>query len=66
MSNRTSHAAAADKGRLFLFGGYDAEGTALNDLWVLRVGAATWARPVPTGQAPPLTPPASVEVRLQV
>ncbi|CAK9099133.1 unnamed protein product [Durusdinium trenchii] len=37
LSNRTSHAAVATTaGRLFLFGGYDAEGNFLNDLWVLR------------------------------
>ena len=87
MSNRTSHAAVAEKGdppltwlcslvgppfrvktrrlqavpclvsgcespsagRLFLFGGYDAEGQALNDLWILR--RSGWARPVPAGEA---------------
>lgn len=37
MSNRTSHAAAADTGHIYLFGGYDADGNFLNDLWVLRV-----------------------------
>eukprot|EP00913_Durusdinium_trenchii_P033136 g31022.t2 len=76
LSNRTSHAAvattagAADQprvfGRLFLFGGYDAEGNFLNDLWVLRptlsppfspdapdvleTAALAWSRPVPVGE----------------
>lgn len=67
MSNRTSHAAAADTGHIYIFGGYDAEGNFLNDLWVLRVplsapfnqdapdGATTlaaWSRPVPIGEVP--------------
>ncbi|CAK9098456.1 unnamed protein product [Durusdinium trenchii] len=69
LSNRTSHAAVATTGgRLFLFGGYDAEGNFLNDLWVLRptlsppfspdapdvleTAALAWSRPVPVGEVP--------------
>lgn len=63
---RTNHAAAADShGRIYIFGGYDADGDFLNDMWILSVYAATsgawhdqytvpitWEKPVPTGQVP--------------
>eukprot|EP00931_Biecheleriopsis_adriatica_P050355 TRINITY_DN29148_c0_g1_i1.p1 TRINITY_DN29148_c0_g1~~TRINITY_DN29148_c0_g1_i1.p1 ORF type:complete len:662 (-),score=119.61 TRINITY_DN29148_c0_g1_i1:39-1916(-) len=63
-ARRTSHAAAADEnGRIYFFGGYDADGNFLNDLWILHTKAsstagedtlpeASWARPVPTGELP--------------
>jgi len=61
--SRTSHAAAVDgKGRLYLFGGYDADGNFLNDLWILHASQtdeaatsapeASWAHLVPTGDVP--------------
>eukprot|EP00440_Ansanella_granifera_P005341 gb/GFBE01005794.1/.p1 GENE.gb/GFBE01005794.1/~~gb/GFBE01005794.1/.p1 ORF type:complete len:610 (+),score=97.38 gb/GFBE01005794.1/:1-1830(+) len=61
---RTSHAAAADaNGRVYIFGGYDADGNFLNDLWMLKTSPspadgqetppeAFWARHVPTGEVP--------------
>lgn len=63
---RTNHAAAADShGRIYIVGGYDAEGNFLNDMWILSVYPATsgewtdqytvpitWEKPVPTGQVP--------------
>lgn len=68
MTARTSHAAAADGGRIYVFGGYDADGKFLNDMWVLRAPLsppyspdapevvsrprAAWTRPVPTGEVP--------------
>mmetsp|Transcript_4117 Transcript_4117/g.7543 ORF Transcript_4117/g.7543 Transcript_4117/m.7543 type:complete len:590 (+) Transcript_4117:56-1825(+) len=68
MSARTSHAAVADAGRIYVFGGYDADGGFLNDLWVLHAPmsppyspdapdvltevVAEWSRPVPTGEVP--------------
>eukprot|EP00933_Yihiella_yeosuensis_P079752 TRINITY_DN93164_c0_g1_i1.p1 TRINITY_DN93164_c0_g1~~TRINITY_DN93164_c0_g1_i1.p1 ORF type:complete len:634 (+),score=132.81 TRINITY_DN93164_c0_g1_i1:122-2023(+) len=66
-SKRTSHAAALDtNGRIYTYGGYDAEANFLNDLWILKAppsppagqdeGEAsltvTWAKPVPTGTVP--------------
>lgn len=65
-SARSSHAAVADvHGRVYVFGGYDAQGSLLNDLWILDVQAdmartwadastfpVAWARPLPTGRAP--------------
>lgn len=61
--SRTSHAAAVDgKGRLYVFGGYDADGNFLNDLWILHASQsdeitnsapeASWAHLVPTGDVP--------------
>jgi len=57
---RTGHAAAADShGRIFVFGGYDADGNMQNDLWILSLSfdgdgqmVGTWSKPMPTGQIP--------------
>eukprot|EP00929_Paragymnodinium_shiwhaense_P038156 TRINITY_DN20213_c0_g1_i1.p1 TRINITY_DN20213_c0_g1~~TRINITY_DN20213_c0_g1_i1.p1 ORF type:complete len:621 (+),score=116.97 TRINITY_DN20213_c0_g1_i1:103-1965(+) len=57
---RTGHAAAADsRGRVWIFGGYDADGNMHNDLWVLALSfdgdgklVGTWSKPMPTGQLP--------------
>jgi len=65
---RTNHAAAADAhGRIYIFGGYNADGDFLNDMWILSVYAPTsvtgiwtdagsfpvlWEKPMPTGPVP--------------
>jgi len=64
---RTGHAAATDsRGHIFLFGGYDADGNFLNDVWILSLyvtGAdsefqetgqvpGAWSQPVVTGPVP--------------
>jgi N-acetylneuraminic acid mutarotase len=63
-AKRTNHAAAADAhGRVYIFGGYDAEGNFLNDIWILNVFwnghwdnpnsiPVVWEHPIPTGQLP--------------
>lgn len=62
-TRRTSHAAAVDtNGRIYTFGGYDADGNYLNDLWLLKakpttsneeeVPTASWSRLVPSGNVP--------------
>lgn len=57
---RTGHAAAADsRGRIWVFGGYDADGNLHNDLWILALSfdqdgqmVGTWSKPMPTGEVP--------------
>eukprot|EP00928_Gymnodinium_smaydae_P057146 TRINITY_DN40421_c0_g1_i1.p1 TRINITY_DN40421_c0_g1~~TRINITY_DN40421_c0_g1_i1.p1 ORF type:complete len:635 (+),score=81.80 TRINITY_DN40421_c0_g1_i1:41-1945(+) len=54
---RTGHASAAGaRGEMFVFGGYDADGEFLNDLWVLtrndEGGSAAWSRLEPSGRVP--------------
>jgi len=54
-AKRTSHATAADaSGRLYVYGGYDADGNFLDDIWSLKVSGdeVQWARAVPTGEVP--------------
>mmetsp|Transcript_82843 Transcript_82843/g.258683 ORF Transcript_82843/g.258683 Transcript_82843/m.258683 type:complete len:618 (-) Transcript_82843:112-1965(-) len=59
---RTNHAAAVDAhGRIYIFGGYGADGRVLNDMWILKVSGAAlsdmtqpvaWAKQAPTGTVP--------------
>mmetsp|Transcript_79248 Transcript_79248/g.232745 ORF Transcript_79248/g.232745 Transcript_79248/m.232745 type:complete len:714 (-) Transcript_79248:47-2188(-) len=64
---RTNHAAAVDAhGRIYVFGGYGADGRFLNDMWILKVSGAAlsgvwqdtgaqsvaWVKQVPTGPVP--------------
>jgi len=63
-SKRTNHAAAADAhGKIYMFGGYDAEGNFLNEVWILNVFwnghwdnpnsvPVVWEHPIPSGQIP--------------
>lgn len=66
---RTNHAATAEEhGRIYIFGGYDADGNFLDDTWILNVYGnsaappgqwqdagtflAVWEKPTPSGIAP--------------
>jgi len=65
-TRRTNHAAVADThGRIYIFGGYDADSNFLDDMWILDVYAGNveqwedagsfpivWEKPTPTGQTP--------------
>ena len=49
---RGGHAAAGFKGHLFVFGGYDASGLLLNDMYMFNMQYARWTNVNPRGIAP--------------
>lgn len=63
---RAFHTACKHGDKIFIFGGANTRGEALNELFVLNVGTLTWDQPITTGVAPTRCHHAAVFVSDQV